>query len=303
MRLIVLGSGAGGGIPQWNANNAGSSRAFRGERASPRRTQASIAVSANGTDWLLVNASPDLRQQIIATRALHPQGSARRHSPIKAVVLTGADIDQIAGLLTMRERQAFALHATARVHETLRANAVFNVLADDVVARHAIAVGTPFSPLPGLAVTARTVPGKVALYLEKTDEPGLGSAPEDTIALTIEEPATGRRVLFAPSCARIDDAVRGLADGADVMLFDGTLFTDDEMIASGEGAKTSRRMGHAPVTGDGGSLDAFQGVANRRKLYIHINNTNPMAATDSAEHARVRAAGWEIAEDGMEIVL
>lgn len=300
MRLIVLGSGAGGGIPQWNAANALSRAAL----AAPglRRNQTSLAVTGDGEAWALINAAPELRHQIIATPALHPRATPVRNSPIAAVVLTGADVDQVAGLLTLRERQPFTLLAAPRVLETLRANQIFGVLADGVVTRRPLEPGTPAPLLPGLVVTAHAVPGKVALYNEDMARADLGSAPGDTIAVMVSDEATGRRALVMPSCAAITPEVERLAAEADVLFFDGTFFTDDEMITTGEGSKTASRMGHVPVDGSQGPLERLAGHACRR-IFIHINNTNPMSDPATAQAARVRGAGWEIATDGMEIIL
>ncbi|MBI1239779.1 MAG: pyrroloquinoline quinone biosynthesis protein PqqB [Alphaproteobacteria bacterium] len=300
MRLIILGSGAGGGIPQWNANNVLSRRARAGDPAVPQRNQTSFAVSTDGAAWLLVNAAPELRQQIIASRALWPMGDAKRTSPIKAVALTGADVDQVAGLLTLREREPFALYATARVHEALRANAIFNVLADGVVARHTVTLGTPCEMLPGLTVEAFAIPGKIALYREDLSRADFGSADEDTVALAIRETATGRSVVFAPTCARIPPDLIARAADADLLLFDGTFYTDDEMIAAGEGVKTAARMGHVAIADPQGPLAAFGRKTKPIRRFIHINNTNPIAAADSPERQAIENAGWGLAQDGEE---
>jgi pyrroloquinoline quinone biosynthesis protein B len=303
MRLIVLGSGAGGGIPQWNANNPISRLAFRAAPTAPRRMQASIALTSDGAHWAIVNAAPDLRTQIIETPALHPQGRTLRTSPIVSVVLTGSDIDQIAGLLSLRERQPFTLFATQRVLDILAGNRVFEVLAPGIVSRQALAIDALTEIAPGLTAEAISLPGKPPLYLEDPAKPSLGAHREDTIALKLTDEAAGVICLFAPSCARVTQELCDTAEIADVLLFDGTFFTDDEMIASGEGEKTARRMGHISVSGEDGSLAAFAEIKGPRKIYIHVNNTNPMAARDSAEAASVLAAGWEIAEDGLEIDL
>jgi pyrroloquinoline quinone biosynthesis protein B len=303
MRLIVLGSGAGGGIPQWNANNPISRGAFRGDPNTPRRTQASIAVTADNAHWVIVNASPDLRAQIIAIHALHPTGTQLRSSPISSVVLTGADIDQIAGLLSLRERQEFSLYATERVFDVLDDNTVFRVLAEDLVEQYPIEFDEEYEVAPGLLMKALSLPGKPPLYLEDVTPPTAQSDPENSIAVLLRDQNTGSSCLYAPSCARVTEDLLAEAEEADVLLFDGTFFTDDEMIVSGEGKKTAQRMGHVAVSGESGSLAAFAELDGPRKIFIHINNTNPMAARDSAEAATVAAEDWEIAEDGMEIEL
>lgn len=303
MRLIVLGSGAGGGVPQWNAGNAISRLAFRGDPTVPRRSQASIAVTADGVHWAIVNASPDIRSQIIATPALHPQGKDLRATPISSVVLTGADIDQITGLLILRERQPFTLFATERVLDVLDDNSVFNVLAEGVVARDILPLDGEVEIAPGLIVEAITLPGKPPLYLEDVMDLAPEYAVGFVVALRITDETNGSVCLFAPACAHMTPELRDAMEDIDVLLFDGTFYNDDEMIITGEGKKSAQRMGHMPVSGRDGALMAFAAMSEPRKIFIHINNTNPMAARDSDEAATVLAAGWDIAEDGMEIEL
>jgi len=298
LTAIVLGAAAGGGYPQWNCRCAVCRLAWAGDSRVNYSTQASLALSADGKAWVLLNASPDLRAQLAATRALHPR-DCLRHSPIAAVVLTGAEIDQIAGLLNLRERQPFALYGTPECLAAVAANPMFDALAPDVVKRQAVTPGAPFQPAAGLTAELFTVPGKVPLYLER-GEPEVGSESGATVG--VELAAGGARLAFVPGAAAMTPALRARLERADAVLFDGTLFTDDEMIRSGTGAKTGRRMGHMPIAGDGGSLAALAGLTGRR-IYIHINNTNPLHVAGSPERRKVETAGWEIAADGMEIVL
>lgn len=298
LTAIVLGAAAGGGFPQWNCRCPVCRLAWDGDSRVKSRTQASVAVSADETTWVLLNAAPDLRSQIAATAALHP-GRGLRDSPISAVVLTGAEVDQIGGLLCLRERQAFSLYGT---DDTLRAvgqNPIFDVLAAGVVARQTVALDVPFEPAEGLIAEVFAVPGKVPLYLEG-DDPEIGGETGATVGVEI---ATERsRLTFVPGSAMITPALQRRLARTDVVLFDGTLYQDDEMIRSGTGSKTGRRMGHMPIDGPDGSLDALAALS-RRRIYIHINNTNPILVAGSPERRRVEAAGWEIAEDGMEIVV
>jgi pyrroloquinoline quinone biosynthesis protein B len=298
LTAIVLGAAAGGGYPQWNCRCPICRLAWEGDGRVRFCTQASVAVSADGIHWVLLNASPDLRTQLNATRALHPR-EGLRHSPIGAVVLTGAEIDQIAGLLNLRERQAFALYGTPEALAAVAANPMFEALAADVVTRRSVAPGEPFHPAPGLAAELFTVPGKVPLYLER-GEPEVGA--ETGANVGIEIAAGDARLVFVPGAAAMTSALRARLERADAVLFDGTLFTDDEMIRSRTGPKTGRRMGHMPIDGAGGSLAALAGLPGRR-IYIHINNTNPIHVAGSPERRKVEAAGWEVAADGMEIVL
>lgn len=308
LRILVLGAGAGGGFPQWNCGCAQCRRARAGDPAAPVRTQSSIAVSADGQRWVLVNASPDLGRQLLDRKALHPVGGLR-HSPVAAAVVTNADVDHVAGLLTLRESHAFPLYATRRVHDILAANAIFNVLNPEYVARRPLA---PHEPEPladaagdslGLSVELFPVPGKIALWLEDPTKPGFGSVPEDTVGVKITETATGRHVFYIPGCASLPPELARRIDGAPLVLFDGTTFTDDEMAAHKVGTKTAARMGHMAMSGPDGSLTAFAPLRIDRKVYIHINNTNPVLVADTAARRVVEEAGWEVAYDGMEIVL
>jgi pyrroloquinoline quinone biosynthesis protein B len=247
---------------------------------------------------VLLNASPDLRQQILATPALHPQ-AAPRHSPIAAVLLTNGDIDHVAGLLTLRESHRFDLYATAAILDVLAANPIFDALNPANVARHRLALDEAIE-VAGLTVLAFAVPGKVALYLER-GEPVIGGEGEDTIGLEVR--AGGKRFYFVPGCARLTEGLAARLENAPLIFFDGTLWSDDEMVRSGTGAKTGARMGHISVSGPDGSLAALASLDVGRRIYIHINNTNPLLLDDSPERAAVLRAGWEVAHDGMEVRL
>jgi pyrroloquinoline quinone biosynthesis protein B len=307
MRIIVLGAGAGGGFPQWNCNCANCRRARAKDPAARPRTQSSLAVSADeGRSWTLLNASPDLRQQIAENPALHPSAGLR-HSPIGSVVLTNADVDHVAGLLTLRESQAFAIHATSRVLGVIGANAIFNVLDPRLVTRERLvldekrAVVGPEGRPTGLSVRAFTVPGKVALWLEDPRLADFGSTEEDTVGLEVS--AGERRFFYVPGCAAMPPALADRLRGADLVFFDGTTFADDEMIALGLGGKTASRMGHMSLGGEGGTIAAFAPLGVRRKILIHINNSNPVLIDGSPERREVEAEGWEVATDGMEVTL
>ena len=272
----------------------------------PAQTQSSIAVSSDGRQWILFNASPDLRQQINRNRQLHPAaGDPLRSSPIASVVLTNADIDHVAGLLSLRERQPFSLYAHERVLDVLARNSIFNVLDPECVERRPLATQQEIDicdragrPL-GIAVSAFPVPGKVALWLE--DAPDLGTSAGDTIGLKISD---GMSALFyIPGCAAMTPDLAERLRGAACVLFDGTLWRDDEMVVAGVGSKSGQRMGHMSCSGPDGAIAAFQDLGVARKLFIHLNNTNPLLVCDSAERQAARSAGWEIAQDGMEIAL
>jgi pyrroloquinoline quinone biosynthesis protein B len=297
LTAIVLGSAAGGGFPQWNCRCAVCRLAWDGDQRVKPRTQASLAVSADGERWTLLNASPDLRAQLPATSVLHPR--TLRGSPIAAVVLTGAEIDQTAGLLNLRERQPFTLFGTQQTLAAVDSNPMFGALAPDVVTRRAVAPGTPFQLPDGPSAELFRVPGKVPLYLEQGT---VQASVESGVNVGIEVKADGRSLVFVPGAAAVTAALRERLARADVILFDGTLFTDDEMIASGTGTKSGRRMGHMPIVGADGSLAALKGLGKRR-IYLHINNTNPILIQGSPERRTVEDAGFEVAADGLEIRL
>lgn len=306
MQARILGAAAGGGFPQWNSNAEGCRRARAGDTYARPRTQASLAVSADGDNWFLLNASPDLRQQIEQSPCLHPRHGLRS-SPIAGVVLTGGDVDAIAGLLTLRERQKFTIYGTAGIHKVLDDNPIFEVLARDVVGRQQVTVAVPaMLSLPdgtpsGLMVTLFPVPGKVPLYLEEgADAPPIVEG-EQTVGAMVS--SGGRRLYFIPGCARVTAVLAQRLQGADVVLFDGTLWTDDEMVRAGLGSKTGMRMGHMSVSGPDGTISAFETIDVRRKILVHINNSNPILLEDSPERAEVEMAGWEVGYDGMEIHL
>lgn len=306
LHIVVLGSAAGGGVPQWNCNAPISRGVRSGQAGVSARTQASIAVSMDGKAWVLVNASPDLRQQILATPCLWPSDDRLRGSPIQAVLLTGGEIDNVAGLLSMRERQPFAIWASARVLETLDANPIFEALDRDIVERRFFRLESPVTITGpegalGITATAFAVPGKIPLYLEKRAQGNLAGAPEGTIGLEIS--GGGAVFHYVPGCARLTPELLRRLEGSPLLFFDGTLWADDEMIVTGIGAKTGKRMGHMSMSGPDGSIASLAGLNGARKIFIHVNNTNPALLEHSAERHALTAAGWEVATDGMEIKL
>ncbi|MEM6421186.1 MAG: pyrroloquinoline quinone biosynthesis protein PqqB [Pseudomonadota bacterium] len=296
LTVTILGAAAGGGLPQWNCGCPNCQRARAGE--IPPATQSSIAVTAANGQWAVVNASPDIRGQLERTPALYPSGP--RRSPIGAVLVTNGDLDHVAGLLTLREKQPFRLFATPEIHAILDANPVFEALDRGLVERHAVGLDTPFDLLPGLQATLYAVPGKVPLFLEgetvATDQEG-----EATVGVRLA--ADGRVAHYVPGCARLSDRLTAELEDAHMLLFDGTLWHDNEMIAAGLGHKTGRRMGHMPITGPGGSLHAFDEIGPAKRVYVHMNNTNPILDPTSPEHAQAQAAGWTVGADGMVLTV
>ena len=308
IQVLVLGAAAGGGFPQWNSNSEACRRARSGDPAALPATQASIAVSADGSRWFIVNAAPDLREQINREPVLHPT-QGLRCSPIAGVILTNGDVDAVAGLLHLRERTPFVIYAHPRIFSVLDENPIFGVLAPDLVKRQPVglneshALGDHAVGEDGLTLTPFAVPGKVALYKEDPQKGAeFGTEAGDTIGVEIAD-EFGSRILYIANCAGVTDTLRARVQGADLLFFDGTLWRDDEMMLSGEGQKTGQRMGHICMSGEMGAVALLEGIDVRRKVFIHINNTNPALLSDSAERRELESAGWMVAYDGMRIDL
>jgi pyrroloquinoline quinone biosynthesis protein B len=301
LNIIVLGAAAGGGVPQWNCGCAQCAAARH--NSAEARTQASLALSVDGRNWFLVNASPDLRQQINQTPALYPRDGALRDSPIAGVILTNGEVDAIAGLLSLREKTQFSVYAHQRVLDILDANPIFEVLDRNLVARLPLAVeietelALPDGSGSGLTVTAFRVAGKSPLYLE-------GIAPKDvdgdTLGLSFTDRASGESCHVLTACARIDAALEARLNGAKLVFFDGTVWHDDELIRLGLGTKTGQRMGHMAMADSTGTMAAFDRLDVKRKVFVHINNSNPVLLDTSPERQAAEARGWVIPPDGME---
>jgi len=311
LRILVLGAAAGGGFPQWNCNCAACRRARAGDPDAIPSHQASVAVTGDGEHWFVLNAAPDLRQQINENHQLHPRHGLRS-SPVAGVVVTNGDIDAITGLLDLREGTAFSVYGHERVLRVLRANSVFNVLDANLVSRRELPLDRTIPLLladgapSGLTVETFAVPGKVALYLEdlsKGADAGYGSEPGDTVGLHIREEKGGGDMFFISSCARMTPEIAARLKGAPLVFFDGTLWTDDEMIKAGMGGKTGSRMGHMCMSGPDGTIAAFRDLDVKRKVFVHINNSNPALLGDSPERAELEAAGWEVGYAGMEMTV
>ncbi len=301
MHIILLGTGAGGGVPQWNCGCVN----CRLARARGRgRTQSSVAVSADGKRWVLLNASPDLRTQLAAHAPFWPMEV--RDSRIRAVVLTDGEIDHTLGLLLLRE-------GTSRM-PVYAPNGVAALLAGPWPLTNVL------EPYSGIDV--RVLPSRRSVALTDTDgrsldltctavplgrrPPRYASQAMDRdleVALRIQDPATGGSFAYVPVAAAVDDDVCTVAAGADLLCFDGTFWSDDELHALGIAAPSARAMGHAPLAGPDGSLGRLPHLGAKRTVLVHINNTNPILASDSPERAQVTAAGVEIGEDGMDFTL
>jgi pyrroloquinoline quinone biosynthesis protein B len=300
MRAHVLGSAAGGGFPQWNCGCDNCVLARAGDPRVEARTQDSIAVAAKGDHWLVVNASPDIHRQIEGFPALHPWAS--RHTPIAALALTNGDLDHVLGLLSLRESQPLVVLATHRVRAGLvEQNAMLRTLerSADQVEWVALELGieTVLDEV-GVGVTAVAAPGKLPVHLMKLFRP----LPEDNVALRIRDLESGKLLVVATSVGSLE-TVDELTRGADAVMFDGTFWSEDELIEQGLGQAHARDMAHVPVGGPEGSLARLAGLRAMHRVYTHVNNTNPMLREDSLERGAVERVGWEIAYDGLELAL
>jgi pyrroloquinoline quinone biosynthesis protein B len=246
-----------------------------------------------------LNASPDLRQQIIASPKLQPRGPGRQ-SPISAVCVTNGDVDHLAGLITLRERHPFTLFGSHATLTQIAKDGVFGVLDKTLVQTKTIALERPIDTDLGFCITPFAVPGKVPLYLEGATVE-VGAETESTIGLEICDSA--KRFFYIPGCAEVTEKLQGRVKGAALLFFDGTTYTDDEMVRLGLSEKTAWRMGHVAMSGPNGSLRRLANLDIGRKIYVHINNTNPVLIEDSHERKSVEAAGWDVSYDGMEVTL
>jgi len=295
MKLRVLGSCAGGGLPQWNCGGANSTRARRGDPDLPPRTQPSLAVSADGRRWTLLNASPDVRQQLAAFPALHPR-EGTRDLPLDGVVLTSAELDHALGLLVMREALSYRVLSTAWVRSALLDhNAAWRLLEPSW---GCAALDTPLPLDRDGTLEARFFPvaPKLPPFLRDLAKP----CPETTVGLRITDRGSGARLVFAPGLGRLDSATLAELGAADLRIVDGTFFTTDELQGLRPGAPDAFAMGHVPITGPDSSLASLAELPGR-SFYIHMNNTNPVLDLGSPERARVERLGVGVCEDGMEL--
>jgi pyrroloquinoline quinone biosynthesis protein B len=295
MWLQVLGSAAGGGFPQWNCGCPGCRAVREGSRPARPRTQSSVAVSVDHRRWSLLNASPDIRGQIEAFPPLHPGES--RATPLRAVLLTDAELDHTIGLLLLREAQALEVHATPAVHETLRhGTAVLATLERYCrVDWHPVTPGVDVSLGDGLSYRAFDVP------TTKRARFGAGTEQGRVVGYRLTDEHSGRAAVYLPGVQRLTPEVRAQLDDCACLLVDGTCWDDDELIRLGLAAKTAAEMGHLSVGGPDGSLELLSGLPIERKIYIHINNTNPILLEDSPERRTVTDRGMEVAVDGLEV--
>lgn len=305
MRIKVLGSAAGGGFPQWNCGCVNCHRLRQGSLRGKARSQAQLAVSADGQAWFLLNASPDLRTQIEATPELHPSPGARQ-SPIAGIVLSSGDLDNVLGLLLLREFQPLSIFATAAIRKIVSQDNSFFRLLERVpgqVTWTEIRPGGFFElKSSGACICCRAIPlpGSYPAYVSGTERERL-ARDQAVLALVLE--SGGRKMLFAPALPAITKELQSVMEDCDLLFVDGTFWSDDELRQVRGDGPTAREMGHLPLCGPGGSLERLASLQRPRKIYIHINNTNPMLDDESAQYRQARETGWEIAEDGWEFEL
>lgn len=304
MRIHVLGSAAGGGFPQWNCNCSNCSRLRQGTIKAAARTQSSIAVSSDGVNWVLFNASPDIRTQLEAFPATQP-ARALRDTGIVGIVLIDSQIDHTTGLLVLREGQPLNIYCTDMVQQDLTTgHPLFNVLSHYCgVNWHSVPLqaGACFTiaGVDDLRFTAVPLSSKAPPYSPHRHDPHVG----DNISVRVEDLRSGKNLYYAPGLGKIEPHILPYMAEADCLMVDGTFWRDDEMVIAGLGKKLASEMGHLPQSGDDGMLSVLASLQRPRKILIHINNSNPILDEESLERAIVDKAGVEVAHDGMDIAL
>ena len=306
MRVKILGSAAGGGFPQWNCACSNCRGIRQGTFRGPARTQVQVAVSSDDTSWFLLSASPDLPRQIEAFPKLHPS-SQSRNTPIGAFVLPGGDLDQILGLILLRESQPLRVYATPSIREIIMDNNIIFAMVRKQITWEDITPGNEFEliSVDGAKSGIRCLPFAVTgNYPHYVDARRASSLPQTDALLGLRlASATGKRLVYMPGAPSVERKWSDHLETSDLVLFDGTFWTDDELIRIQGSGRTATQMGHMPVSGPDGSLARLAHLQRPRKVYIHVNNTNPMLDENSPEHRRVLDAGWEIAHDGMDFAL
>ncbi len=307
MRVRILGSAAGGGLPQWNCRCANCRAAREASDAGPkadvvRRTQSSLAVSADGESWYLLNVSPDVRQQLLESRELAPPAASARGTSLVGVVLTDAEIDHTTGLLLLREGCELAIYSTETVRQWLTDHYPIRRILSHFAPRDWRTIGlgqtVELASAAGIPSGLRVRPFETDRHVPKFIPAEIDSAVGSVIGLEIEDIRTGGKLVYAPGVAAINDDLRRAAERSDALFVDGTFWDDAEPIRHGIGERTARQMGHLPVHGDGGSLAWLGALDVRHRYYVHINNTNPMLRRSSVEHQTVERAGVRVGQDG-----
>jgi len=309
MRVKIMGSAAGGGFPQWNCGCSNCSSLRTGTFSGKPRSQAQVAVSENGQSWFLLGASPDLRAQIEAAHELHPRKGIRQ-SPIAGVVLASADLDHVLGLLLLRELQPLRVYGTASILGILReGNSMFGMLnrVPNQVSWIEVVPGKKFTleSVDGAnsKLTCETISLGTRYPSYVKASAGVKIEPAEALLGLIIESTSGKRIAYLSAVPKIDEALLRLLDSTDVILFDGTFWDEQELIRIQGSGQTAKEMGHVPVGTPEGSLRNLAGLRRPRKIYLHVNNTNPMLNEAGPEFRAVREAGWEVAEDGWDIQL
>ena len=310
MQVKILGSAAGGGFPQWNCACANCRSVRAGTFRGKARSQAQVAISADGKSWFLLGASPDLRSQIEATPDLQPRGEGTRQSPISGAVLLNADIDHVLGLLLLRELQPLRVHTTKSIRRILtKDNSMFGMLQRvpgqvswiEFTPGALIALQDPGGEDSGLHCRALPLGTHFPAYVSSPRRSQL--APLEASLGLIVEASSGKRLAYMPAVSRLDKSMLKSLDSVDVLLFDGTFWSPDELICLQGSGQSAWDMGHIPVSSPEGSLRRLAHLRHPRKIYIHVNNTNPMLNEAGPEYQQVREAGWEVAEDGWQFEL
>jgi pyrroloquinoline quinone biosynthesis protein B len=304
VRIKILGAAAGGGLPQWNCTCANCLALRQHHPHIQARTQSQLAVTADDATWFLINASPDLRQQFLNNPEIHPDpAKGLRNTPVAAIILTSADLDHVLGLLLMREFTPVRIYATRPVINILKKNSFFHML-DRLPGQSRwteIEPSVPFEAGNGLTCTPIALSNTLPTYISEEDRASLDSTGA-TIGLILEDPQ-GTRAAYLPALPSVSAPLKQLLSTCSTIFIDGTFWSDDELQKIQPGTSLARSMGHLPIAGTEGSLASLQNLKSTRKIYTHINNTNPILQEQSSERRAVEDAGWEVAWDGLEITL
>ncbi|MEJ6654592.1 MAG: pyrroloquinoline quinone biosynthesis protein PqqB [Pseudomonas sp.] len=301
MLIHILGSAAGGGFPQWNCNCRNCDGLRKGQINARPRTQSSIAISDGGGNWVLCNASPDIRTQLEQTPVLQP-GRHMRDTAIGGIILMDSQIDHTTGLLTLREGCPHQVWCTEMVHQDLTTGfPLFNILdhwnGGLQWNRIELDAGFTIPACPALHFTPIPLRSAAPPYSPHRNNPH----PGDNIGLLVRDTNTGSVLFYAPGLGQLSSQVHDAMAAADCLLVDGTLWREDDMAHAGVGTKLGSEMGHLPQSGEGGMIEVLNAYPDSRRVLIHINNTNPILDEDSAERAELTRHGIEVAHDGMEI--
>jgi pyrroloquinoline quinone biosynthesis protein B len=305
MRIRLLGTAAGGGVPQWNCNCRICHEARSRTDRVRARTQSSVAISADEKNWFLLNASPDLRAQIEASPPLHPPTDKTRGSPIQAVLLTNADLDHTLGVFLLREGEEINIHASAIVRESLQQGLCLANVLSAFCGVTWVHPPLEFSPLPnrdgsesGLVYRMIPLGGEPPRFFKRNS-----ADPNHVNAYQFVDKRTRGRLLYLPDMPAINEEVKRLLSDCDILLLDGTFWSENEMQQCGTGTISASQMGHIPISGPTGSLVLLKHLDVKAKIYVHINNTNPILLEGSEEKSAVEASGCIVGEDGMELMV